>query len=175
MNKKRAGVTLVELIIAISILTAVTAPIMAVMVSSFQVSAQAQEMKNASFAAQQAMEELIGRSWNGPLNATFEGGAGVDRWHPYLAHFAWEQPHPINVGGRRYYFFATYTGDRTTWPSHSVPGWGTVPPSPLLQVTVCIHATHAAASAPLVGGRPPNPMVSHTTWINTVPGGFVNP
>jgi len=194
MNKRRAGVTLLELIVAISLLTAATAPLLAVMVSSFHSSAQAQEMKNASFAAQQVMEELIGRSWNG-----HELGADPGRFNPFLVHFNWGVAQSIEVSGRRYYFVATHNG--TLGNPHLTENYGRILAAsassdeqvPLLQVTVCIHATNpgdptsggatpwsAAWGTALTSGglvpqnlRPENPKVSHSSWINTAPGGFV--
>jgi len=196
MNKKRAGVTLVELILAISVLTMITAPILGVMVSSFSTSAQALEMKNASFAAQQVMEEFIGRTWNGEPNPGGMGvGVDIHRWHPYLVHFGWGQPFPIDAGGRRFYFVATHNG--FLGAPHPEDSYGRMivdesgdhdVPISLLEVTVCIHRdppgngwANSWTSIRTSGGRvnqqlrPPTPLVSHTTWINIAPGGFVDP
>ena len=193
MNKKRAGVTLVELILAISLLTVATAPILSVMVSSFHTSAQAQQLKTANFAAQQVMEELIGREWNG------QSIGDPSRFQPYLVHFNWGVAQQINISGRSFFFVATHNG--YLGANHENDGYGRVlltgsggEQTPLLQVSVCIHETNpgqigtgittwsAAWAAVRTGGgrvsqseRPGGPLVSNTAIINTAPGGFVNP
>lgn len=65
--KNRAGVTLLELIIAIGILAIVTAPIFTLLFSSVRLNAQAHRVTMATFTAQQRMEELVGREWDDDL------------------------------------------------------------------------------------------------------------
>ena len=170
MNKKRKGVTLVELILAISLLTFATTPIIAVMISSFRTSAQAQEMKSASFAAQQAMEGLMGRPWNGPAPA------------PALAHFGWGYPQSINTSGRTFWYVAS--AHLAQWgPYSDNPAYGrTLLNGPLIQVTISVYATFNDATGPpqadrttanhITGVPPAGAIATHTTWINTAPGGF---
>ena len=66
-SKTRAGLTLLELIIAVAILALVGAPIFGMWSYSVSLNASAHRMTIASFAAQQRMEELLGRPWQDDL------------------------------------------------------------------------------------------------------------
>lgn len=59
-NKKTAGMTLVELLIAIGVLVVVTAPILGLYVMGTRISAASYKLTSASCTAQLRMEELVG-------------------------------------------------------------------------------------------------------------------
>lgn len=76
-TKKRKGVTLLELMIALAILTVSSMPIMHMIGTSVRVNAEAHRATMASLAATSGMEYLIGRQWAGDLNGFFNS-AGVN-------------------------------------------------------------------------------------------------
>jgi prepilin-type N-terminal cleavage/methylation domain-containing protein len=59
-NKKNAGVTLLELIIAVVIMALVTFPILGLYSTSVRLNATGHNITGASFTAQLVMEEMIG-------------------------------------------------------------------------------------------------------------------
>jgi len=69
--KRRLGVTLVELIIAVTVLAIAVAGIVTVFHVGFQTSTRAHDLTIAGIEAQMQMEVLAGRPWIGTLGDTF--------------------------------------------------------------------------------------------------------
>lgn len=59
MNKQKCGVTLVELVAALSILMLVSAPLIGTMVHSIRANSRAHSLSMATFVAQQEMERAV--------------------------------------------------------------------------------------------------------------------
>lgn len=62
INKKTAGMTLIEILVALGLLALITAPILGVYVMGTRISAASYEATIASYTAQQCMEEFVGLS-----------------------------------------------------------------------------------------------------------------
>ena len=73
--KYRAGVTLLELIVAMGILTIASTSVLAMLFSSVQANANAHRITVATFNAQQGVEEFVGRQW-----LDVDGIAGLNRF-----------------------------------------------------------------------------------------------
>lgn len=111
-NKKRSGVTMLELIIAVAVLVFAMAGIATVFHVAFQTSRQSNEITIASIEAQLQMESLIGRTLNGscgfllggiPAVGSVAAGGAVGRndngTPDYLgddAYFGWNVPFQSN-------------------------------------------------------------------------------
>ena len=71
--KHRAGVTLLELIVAMGILTIASTSVLAMLFSSVQANVNAHRITVATFNAQQGVEEFVGRQW-------LDGTEGLNRF-----------------------------------------------------------------------------------------------
>jgi prepilin-type N-terminal cleavage/methylation domain-containing protein len=78
-KKSKAGVTLIELLMAIVILVIAVIPITSVYVTSLREAAHARRLTIATFVAQQKIEEMVGLSWEQIVNYKWEsnGAAGL--------------------------------------------------------------------------------------------------
>jgi len=168
-TKKRAGVTLLELIVAMSILTIAATPILAVLIAGISTSANTHRMNLASHAARYAMERLVGVPWEGPA-------APIAHEVDNLANFYWGAGQRIVSGGQAFYAIAaphvSTTGTGLPPANVSVPGPFTVD-DPLLTVTVFVFARNPAPWDPTSPQPADNPaLASLTSILNVAPGGF---
>ena len=116
-KKKTNGVTLLELIVAMGILSVAAASILAMMFSSVQSNADSHRITIATLNAQQAVEEFIGRPWEGDL-----------------MHFPWGTPmpaDPVTAGSLNFWVVSTYSTEN-------------LPPG-LVEITVTIFDSAADA------------------------------
>ena len=77
----KKGVTLVELVIAVGILSFVIVPLFTLFVTGTQIRLAAERVRSANYQAQLELESLIGRPWVGDLRDGPEGPGGPSWEH----------------------------------------------------------------------------------------------
>lgn len=91
--KPRAGLTLVELVIAVTVLVIAMGGIFTAIHVGFMTSARANDLTGASIEAQLQMESLMGRWWVDPVNPTFSLST-----NPGPLGQPWNAPFPSTCG-----------------------------------------------------------------------------
>lgn len=146
-HKKRKGVTLLELMVAVAILSMAVIPVMAMLVGSVRANMQSHRITIAIFIAQQAVEEFVGRTW--------EGDTG-------LSSHSWNTPLPEAAGNLgNFYVVSTY---RRNTPSTPIAAPHPLHSTNLMEVTVHVYDSASPATRSL--------LARHSHIINIQPGGL---
>ena len=167
-NKKRKGVTLLELVVALAVLTIASTPVLAVLISGITTSANTHKMNLASHAGRQAIESLVGRPWSGAVQAP----APAPQLGPFLnlSTFIWSEPWTVTSGGQNFFVVAVPHTTDTALGNFDVSA-----PGALLQVTVFVFDSPPPVSSSNIFDHTAshNALVSYTATLNVAPGGFM--
>jgi len=184
-NKKTAGLTLLELIVAMAILVLASLPILSMLLASVQSNAQSHRITMASIIAQQAMEEFVGRPWDCVANCPAASPTCAA-----LEHVNWG--HRTNISG----FVVVATARQTTYnadggatghvvhhqrpvgtslaSSFDVGQFRVELPASLVEISISVYPSSGDSInlvAPLyIHGR--NRLAMHTSIMNVEPGGI---
>ena len=178
-NKNRKGVTLLELIIAMAILSVASMPILHMIGTSVRSNADAHRATAASIMATQQMEELIGRPWHGnladpdnPVSDALRRGAFINVNSDGFTGWNFPRPSadvtgniPFAVRARILQYqnaagvwLPDLTPTQLALPTHHVPH--TDIPDDIVLLRVAVTVSQGRTS------------ITHTNILNVIPGGI---